>query len=496
MAKMRASVYLNNDRMQLVWSSGDSKGEETIALPEGSVLNGVLIRTDGIVEQLKKWHDELNIKAITLLVDSNNIHAKKMVLPTLPRKTLLPIVSNEFELENKGDYFFDYTILEKGERDTIVIGCAAPIELVEKYLKCFDEAKISVKGVRLVLDAMIQYVMESPDLQDQSVLLNVVYGYTLFTVLFDKGMFTFFNRNRLMYEEGTDGFIEELYNKLSYMVQFSKSQQSESVIKKSLYAGISEETLQEFKEYTEELQPLLGIVHIDSKEMPSNYFYPYLSMACKKLEIDLKKVRKNALEKSTAYVKPVLIGLVSVLCAGLIVMWYWNEKQIIASLNSEIAACDMYLTSPDVAQQLKQVEEVNASIKETEQLLGYYEEINYLLSTYDYLETDTLKAIYSNLPIDSFAYNASNGAMSVDGMAEVHEDATLFMTDLRNQIVVDEMYYNSYQVTYEDETIIDSDTLPEQFLTTWQMSGTWDVMPLYEDYLANLETIEADTVEE
>ncbi|MFI3177593.1 MAG: hypothetical protein R3Y67_08930 [Eubacteriales bacterium] len=482
---MKASIYLNNDKMQLVWTVGKQVRHECVELEEGSVLNGVPIRPENIVEQLLLWRRQYKIRKVSLIVDSNHINMKKMVLPQIPRKQLIPIIRNEFEVERKEDYIFDYSVLEKGKKESTVIASATPIEFVEKYLKCFDKAKIQVQVIDIALIAIVKYVIASTEFQKENLLINVVFGNTLFTVLFRQGEYIFSNRNRLLNESTDEEYIVELYEKLASMLQFAKSQKTDFEIQKCLYIGMESDVYAELKEYIMQFHPVLGVIENEDDNCPSECFYASLMLANKKVDINLKKVRKTNLQKMKVLIKPAIIVTMVILCITPVYMWYMKMTLAIEALEMQITVCDAYINDESILAQIDEIEGLESETTMVEAATAQYTEAITELEEHDLLTVATFRTLFSmdTAVITGIEYDSTDMLVEVEGTAASRIDAASYVANVRTAEHFDYLYYTIYSV---DNEITDITAVE------WSLLGSWtEIVPLTEEELAALEEGEA-----
>ncbi len=482
---MKASIYLNNDKMQLVWTVGKQVRHECVELEEGSVLNGVPIRPENIVEQLLLWRRQYKIRSVSLIVDSNHINMKKMVLPQIPKKQLIPIIRNEFEVERKEDYIFDYSILEKGKKESTVIASATPIDFVEKYLKCFDKAKIRVQVIDIALIAIIKYVMASMEFQKENLLINVVFGNTLFTVLFRQGEYIFSNRNRLLNESTDEEYIIELYEKLASMLQFAKSQKTDFEIQKCLYIGMESDVYAELKEYILQFHPVLGVIENEDDNCPTECFYASLRLVNKKVDINLKKVRKSNLQKMKVLVKPTLIVVAVILCITPIYMWYMKMTRAIEALEMQITACDAYINDESILAQIEEIEELEEETATLKVEVAQYEEAVREIEEHDLLTVAAFRKLFSEetVVITGIEYDSSDMVIEIEGTAANRIDAASYVASVRQADHFDYLHYTPYSVNNENTDIT---------AVEWELLGSWiEIVPLTEEELAALEEGEA-----
>lgn len=243
-------IYLAGDRLVLVQGKPGAKklavtGYRQQALPEGTVLNGVVTDPSAFTEGLKALRAAAGKAAARpwLVVDSSQIMAKPLAVPRqLKEKQLLNIVRSELgELDTAGrDLVYDYTELPPlpGSPELQLLCGGAERGMIQQYTELFGAAGIKLAGVSSALGSCLRMVEFLPELARQSFILCVLDGQTVVTYLFAGGRYLMNTRSRLITERGGPAVLGELLGRVSSMLQFSQSQKAAEPAKTVYFCGL------------------------------------------------------------------------------------------------------------------------------------------------------------------------------------------------------------------------------------------------------------------
>ena len=145
---MITSVYISNEKIQVLTGDGDKKGRLDVkacmyaTLPEKAMANGVISDELGVKEAIQKVWDKYNLpkRDVHLVIDSGTILNKKIACPVLPKESLPNIVKEEFkDVEGFANFLFDYTVIEDGRYgEPLLFANAVGKELVAAYVRVFQ----------------------------------------------------------------------------------------------------------------------------------------------------------------------------------------------------------------------------------------------------------------------------------------------------------------------------------------------------------------------
>lgn len=235
---MPTAVYLGNDRIQIV--NGTAKrGRLKIKyaysepMPERIIINGIITDDVWLRERLLalKAEKKLPRGKVDLVVDGGDILIKTAVVPTVNEKKMKKLVAGEFAeaVTDQGSKLYDYSVLTPKNPDGIggtVLCTAADRAFVESYIDLFTGINKNIRTIRLGLDCIISLCGGLEELSGRTCIVLLLDGITLVSTLFVNGSYFFSQRTRLLEERGTNESAAELNNRISYIAQFNKSQNS------------------------------------------------------------------------------------------------------------------------------------------------------------------------------------------------------------------------------------------------------------------------------
>ena len=242
---MKKVLYINNDQVKILIADlkkGEAKVIKSLeyTLEPGSVVNGVLIKTNEILNILKG--NRKLLKKATVVLNSSNIQIKKVEHPELKGNKLDSYIKKEFSIPDDASLIYG-TTSRKIENQYKTIFMGVPVDIIKSYLELFNEAKVKIDRFEILQNGMAKFVKNKQDLAGQTFVLNLIEGNNLISVLIEAGEYVLTDRSRLLAEPGSDQFLEELLQKISSIIQFNKSQKSPYEITKSYYVGLPRDSL-------------------------------------------------------------------------------------------------------------------------------------------------------------------------------------------------------------------------------------------------------------
>ncbi|MGL5677470.1 MAG: type IV pilus biogenesis protein PilM [Cellulosilyticaceae bacterium] len=448
---MRKIIYINNDQMSIVEGKLAKDGsvnivyQEQIALPAGTVLNGVILQKESVVETLKTYKKRLN--KVTILLNSSHIITKKMMLPPLSEAQIISVLKKEFALlEQNEKYIYDFSRLSKGENHSIM-ACAMPESFLTRYKEIFEEAGIKVKAIDVALNGILKWAKAQVVLQDKCCVLNIMDQQTMTAILLQKGEYIFHNKTRLVGESLAPGYGAELFTSLSSMIQFNKSQKTGHSIEASYYVGIQEEVVQQLSRLVENLDDTLTVQTIPCA-VKNEAFYPLGGLYKAERDINLAKGVKNRKKvywRELRWLgKAVNTGL---LAAIIVTIGFWITG-VNKGYEKNIRVLEDYLVSSDV---LEALGEIVALENQKIRLEDAVEAIKMTLQ--DIVESkvidgETLGQVYGvagdAITIREVNYSEDTRVLALQGSATgIHETEKL-VTRLKATTLFEEVDYSGY----------------------------------------------------
>lgn len=455
---MKKVLYINNDEVKILladFKKGETKVIKSLqyTLEPGSVINGVLIKTNEIRNVLK-GNSKL-LKNATVILNSSNIQIKKLDHPELKGKQFENYIKQEFSIPEDVSLIYGSTSRKIGNQyKTIFMG--VPVDIIRSYLKLFEEAKIKLGRFEILQNGMAKFVKNKKDLEGQTFVLNLIEGNNLISVLIEAGEYVLTERSRLMAEPGSDQFLDELLQKISSLIQFNKSQKSPYEIAKSYYVGLPRDRLLTLEEKSLSSSIGLKIVgFIDDSlhdRVGLSHFCCFMGMSEKKADINLmrqykKQVLKNKKRKWSMIA--ILLTLIVVI-GGLTFVKFKNiltenenryyESEISETANAKelaelINKQNQIMNIPEIVEELNKAKDTGAN-KE-------------LLNASKLLRI--MEVSKGTITIKSIEGNGVSGSLIIDGTGSDEFSTSNFISKLKETELFSNVEYSGYTRTNANE---------------------------------------------
>lgn len=445
---MKTVVYINNDQIQIAHSKGKFVKSKIIDLEVGTVLNGAIINSEVVIEELKNLKKEL--KNVTVLISSSSIQTKKVNLPVVPKKHFNNIVKGEFELNAADTYLFSGSILSKQKKMTEVLCVAIQKELIKNYVDVFRKAGVPISRIDALSSCIVKYAYNKKILKEGTYVMNVLSGHNMMSVLFEQGQYKIINRNRMLSDIGTPEFVQEVYEKLSQMIQFNIT--SEFVIQRSYYLGLTEDDLIELAELAEHDDIIVS--EYSSSDMLSEGSCACFGLAETKEDVNFYTEYKNATKGNNDTALGVKCMALALSLSAIIGLWWLSIYNENTRIQKEIDSLNAYLTSSTVVESLALIDALQEEQASLEAVLYEFDVINDTVNRGRHLSPDILRTINSdsaitliNVAFDmktiTYTINANSANMTLSGnYAEM----------LRNSGYFEEVYYQVDNFNNEKST--------------------------------------------
>ena len=237
---MKTSVYVSARQIQVIGYTGNTvERYVTYPVPEGTVYNGMITDSALLAECLglmKRDDPELFKNDVSLVVDGSTILTRRLTTPKLSNKQYLQLVRDDFadSAESADDLVCGFRKLDSTEN--AILACAVNKVQVDSYISTFSEAGIKLNAIHTGVGMLLSFVKSKPELQNSTIVLNVIDGPTMLSMLFENGNNIFMSRTRLYGDEKEQVFQSVLEN-LNGLIQFTRSQNI-GEITESYYLGV------------------------------------------------------------------------------------------------------------------------------------------------------------------------------------------------------------------------------------------------------------------
>lgn len=230
---MGICVHLSGGRIRVICGGRNKKGVVikklvSAPMPEDAMINGVITNDADIKEALKKlWKDQrLPLGKISIVIDSGSVAHKVLTVPITNSKNICDIIKREFaEVEGK-DMLFDYMVqqpmLPEGGGQVLAFG--AERAFIGSYVDLFSCLRgVKIGRITFALESAVSFMRSCTKMQGGTYITAVIDGNMLSLMLFSDNLYKFSNRSRLLAEEGTPEYADEVAYAISSIIQFNRS---------------------------------------------------------------------------------------------------------------------------------------------------------------------------------------------------------------------------------------------------------------------------------
>lgn len=218
-------------------------------LPEGSLINGVIINETDVLDSLKRlWEEQrLNRGKLQIVIDSTQFQLKNALLPKLRDSAMQALIKNEFSgSERYTEPIFDYMILRENPanpkmQDILCSGVER--SFIHSYVELFRQAKLQVRSIDTALGGILKLIAFLPLFQQKTCVLLILNGENLLTILLENGFYKYSSRTRLLSQPGTDEFATAIQRAVSSIQQFQAVDNNGFTITIAYFCGCDEEVV-------------------------------------------------------------------------------------------------------------------------------------------------------------------------------------------------------------------------------------------------------------
>ncbi len=244
---MSVSVFFSNKIIQIaVGSRGKNAKLErvyTTTAPEGSIINGIVMDSESLGAHIKDFWAANNLpkKDVYLIVNSNKIAGKSVVVPDMNSKKTLQFIMREFADMQREDEENTLSYIQIGSdkktRQKHLYAELAPKEQLHEFISIFSGMGINLKGIISGESSIIGYARQKLVAQAKTFILQIVNGNLVSNVLFVDGTFRYYNSVRCFNEPGTPEYMDDLARSLNQLSQFMNAEKINSPMERIFLAG-------------------------------------------------------------------------------------------------------------------------------------------------------------------------------------------------------------------------------------------------------------------
>ena len=472
---MSIVVFLSNTNLQVAVGNATATGVKitklfSAPLPEGAVLNGVVMDQDLVTQTVKTAWDlnKLPKSEITLIINSPQLRASRVDVPITSDKKTTEFIARETSDSDYGRFQKPVTgwyVVSKNSKAKTrhVIYETAETDFVEKYVEIFAKVGLKLKslhnGVQLATEFFTRQVA------GKNVIYMILDGNSLVTIFFAEGKYYYDSTSRVFAQPGTPEFAREIYASVSSIRQFISAQHLNITVNDVIFAGMSQTNVNAL---------VNDILNIDSQvdismatppngtsissEQSSYPFYIYPISGIRKIDEKLpilKATKVTEKEKKAAsgvgkVIIPfaVLLGISIIVFAGLL--------YVKSTLEHELKKIKDYNSSSDTLEQVAEYDAMYDSMADIGTIQGGVDMLERDLDSYPIADSSINRMILTaaqrrNVTVDFQSYSSRTGVFSITASSTTVDDINQFIGDLLDMDIFESVDYTGYTLDSDGE---------------------------------------------
>ncbi len=472
---MSTVIYISNKQIQVVTARGSGLSAKptaayTMASPEGSVINGMIMDPEALAPFIKGFfaHNKLSTKDVSLVVNSSKIAGKRIELPSMSHNKTMEFVAREFNDISRDDTrpVYGYTSLaaEKGSKVKKVYAETVDAEFIKDYVDLFNDAGISLKGIYSSEGTMIRMIEQTAGKRCKNFVVQVADDNMLTNVLWAEGNFVYYSGQRCFNEPGTEEYMEECVRALSQLTQFMKANQMDTPIQNIFVAGIKGLDIDVYRQMTSASRIEAAVEWYDcglsqkvGRRFDLTAVLPALSGIFGQDKTNnlltafssLKKEKKVDAFWQKSF---ILIGVVFVIMLALTVVFVLQKKKTEAELEDLKA----YNENPATMMNLAMYDQAVNGMTEGSDRYNSYINVKNAVETYPVFNDKIREPLercatgYAEIEITSF--DAVAGVLSFTANSERVQDINKFIARIQSEDIFSSVSYSGYSLNSGDNT--------------------------------------------
>lgn len=473
---MSEVVFLSNTNIQIASGSAAGDGVRiskliSSPLPEGAVLNGVVMDQDRLIEAIKlAWQaNKLPKSEVTLIINSPQLRANRVDAPILADKKTTEFIEREtrdseygrFQNPITGWYVVGKDAKAKTQK---VVYETAEIDFVNKYVDIFGKAGLKLKTIHNGVQLATEYFTKQA--AGKTVLYMILDGKSLVTIFFAEGKYYYDSTSRVFAQPGTPEFAREIYASVSSIRQFISAQHLTETVKDILFCGLAYSHVNQLANDILNLDSTVDIsiaqppqgtsVGSDQSQFP---FFVYPIAGLRKIDERMpilkntKQASKKTKEKSfmANLILPFSLFLVAALIAYGVCFMVKMKKQ------AELDDVEKYINNQSVIDQVAEYDAMYDNMAEMGRIQGGVDILMDDLDSYPVPDSSINKSILEaakkhDVNVDFNSYSASTGVFSITASSPEVEDINQFIADLMAMDIFENVDYTGYSLSSDGKS--------------------------------------------
>ncbi len=472
---MSTVIYISNKQIQVVCARGGGHSARpvaayTMASPEGSVINGMIMDPEALAPFIKGFfaHNKISTKDVSLVVNSSKIAGKRIELPAMNNAKTMDFVAREFnDVTRDGSKpVFSYTRLttEKGSKVRKIYAETVDADFIKDYVDIFNEAGISLKGIYSSEGTMIKTIEQSAGKRYKNFVVQVADDNMLTNVLWTEGSFVYYSGQRCFNEPGTEEYIEECVRALSQLTQFMKANQMDTPIQNIFVAGIKGLDIDVYRQMTAASRIEATVEWLDcglSQKVGRRFDLTSVLPALAGL---FGQDKSNNLLTAYGAIKKekkidafwqrsfVIIGIVFMIMLGLTVFFNMKMKKTEEALDT----AKSYNESPATLMNLAMYDQAVSAMTEGSDRYNSYVNVKNAVETFpvfnDKIREPLERCAVGYAQIELTSFDAVAGVLSFTANSERVQDINKFISRVQEEEIFSAVSYSGYSLNNNNNT--------------------------------------------
>ena len=473
---MSEVVFLSNTNIQIASGSAAGDGVRvskliSSPLPEGAVLNGVVMDPDMVVEAIKlAWQaNKLPKSEVTLIINSPQLRANRVDAPLLADKKTTEFIEREtrdseygrFQNPITGWYVVGKDAKAKTQK---VVYETAEIDFVNKYVDIFGKAGLKLKTIHNGVQLATEYFTKQA--AGKTVLYMILDGKSLVTIFFAEGKYYYDSTSRVFAQPGTPEFAREIYASISSIRQFISAQHLTETVKDIMFCGLAYSHVNQLANDILNLDSTVDIsiaqppqgttVGSDQAQFP---FFVYPIAGLRKIDERMpilkntKQASKKKKEKS--FMASLIVPFILVLAVALI--GYGVCLTLKMKKQAELEDLEKYINNQTVVDQIAEYDAMYENMAEMGRIQGGVDILMDDLDSYPVPDSSINESILEaakkhDVSVDFNSYSSSTGVFSITASSPEVEDINQFIADLMAMDIFENVNYTGYSLSSDGKS--------------------------------------------
>lgn len=468
---MSEVVFLSNTNIQIASGSSSSDGVKvskliSSPLPEGAVLNGVVMDQEKLTEAIKlAWQaNKLPKSEVTLIINSPQLRANRVDAPMLADKKTSEFIEREthdseygrFQNPVTGWYVVDKDAKAKKQR---VVYETAEIDFVNKYVEIFTNSGLKLKSIHNGVQLATEYFTKQAS--GKTVLYMILDGKSLVTIFFAEGKYYYDSTSRVFAQPGTPEFAREIYSSISSIRQFISAQHLTETVRDILFSGL---TYSQVNQLANEILNIDSAADISLAQPPQGTsiagdqtqfpFFVYPIAGLRKIDerLPILKNTKQTKKKKAdgSGLGKLIVPFITIL--AVVAVTYGVCLGIKLKKDSDLKELERYNNDPNIVAQVAEYDAMYNNMADIGKVQGGVDILKEDVDSYPLPDSKINNRIIEaankhKVTVEFNSYSASTGVFSITASSPEVEDINIFIADLMAMDIFEKVDYTGYAIT-------------------------------------------------